>query len=114
MSDERRLHYLSDIVLSKIYIKDAKLFNLFPFISEKFTNTWNTLFSAKRKLTFKYTVLVSISTFLPEISMISFMVVIGIGVISKQHTVGDYSYYIGIAGQVLACMYLIVRLPKSQ
>jgi len=108
MSDERKLYYLTDILYSKEYVKDVKLFNLFPFIKEKFTTTWSLLFSAKRKLSHKYTVLVAASNFFPELIIVLFMFSLGIGVIENTHLISDYSYYYGIAGQVMACMYMIV------
>ena len=33
---------------------------------------------------------------------------LGMGVINGEHDIGEYSYFTGISGQVLACMYLIV------
>jgi len=109
MGDERKLYYLSEILFSKIYVKDVKLFNLFPFIKTKFSNTWNALFAAKKKLSLKYTVLVTFAACLPEIIMVLFTVRMGIGVLNRANTMGDYSYYSGIAGQILMGMYLIVN-----
>ena len=108
MGEERKLYYLADILFSKTYVKDVKLFNLFPYIRDKFLATWKMVFEGKKKLTFKYTVLLAISNFMPEIMMTGFLLQLGIGVINRNYLLSDYSYFYGIAGQVLGCMYVAV------
>jgi len=109
LGDERKLYYLSEIMFSRTYVKDTKLFNLFPYIGEKYKNVWNMIFAVKKKISFRYTTLVAASSFLPEACMVMFLLRLGIGVISNTYTLGDYSYYTGIASQVLMCMYLVVQ-----
>ncbi|MDR2546173.1 MAG: ABC transporter ATP-binding protein/permease [Lachnospiraceae bacterium] len=109
MGDERKLYYLSEILFSKQYVKDVKHFNLFPFIKSKYTTTWKKIFFTKKKLSFKYTVLVALSNFLPEMIMVALMIQMGIRVLEGNYVISDYSYYFGIAGQLMACMYMIVH-----
>lgn len=108
MNDERKLSYLSDVLFLRSYMKDVRLFNLFPFINAKFRSIWDMIFTKKKKLSFKYTVLVAVSTFLPEFILLVFMINLGMGVFRNAYTVGDYSYFYGIAGQVLGSAYLTI------
>lgn len=108
LGEERKLYYLSGILYSKEYAKDTKLFNLFPFIKVKFLSTWKMIFAKKRKLSFKYTFFLAISNLLPEMIMAAIIIRMGIGVIGGGYLLSDYSYYYGIAGQVMGAMYVMV------
>jgi len=108
LGEERKLYYLSGILYSKEYVKDVKLFSLFPFIKAKFTGTWKLIFTKKKKMSFKYTVLLAVSNLLPEMIMVAIMIRMGIGVIGGGYLLSDYSYYYGIAGQVMGAMYVMV------
>ncbi|MDR2546792.1 MAG: ABC transporter ATP-binding protein/permease [Lachnospiraceae bacterium] len=108
LGDERKLYYLSEMLFSKEYVKDARLFNLFPFIKAKYDAAWKLIFLNKKKLSFRYTVLLAVSNFLPEMVLVAFMVRMGYGVFGGDYLLSEYSYYYGIAGQVMSCMYMSV------
>jgi ABC-type multidrug transport system fused ATPase/permease subunit len=50
----------------------------------------------------------AVSNFLPELIMAAFMIRMGIGVIGGDYLLSDYSYYFGIAGQVMGAMFQLV------
>lgn len=105
---ERKMYYSASLVFSQSHIKDVKLYNLFPFISQKFQCAWDILFNKKRKLSFKYVKLLIVSALFPEIVTTAIIFMLGLGVINGVNTMGDYSYYQGIVSQVLVAMYMIV------
>ncbi len=50
MSEERKMQYAADVLLSREFAKDVRIYNIFPFISKKFLGIWDILFSKKRAI----------------------------------------------------------------
>ncbi len=110
MAEERKNFYTSHVLTSRQYVKDVKMYNLFPFLSQKFQNCWNLLFTRKRKISRKYTLLLILFSFLPEIVSVLIFFRLGLDVYQGSRTMGDYTYYQGIVNQVLAAMWSFVSL----
>lgn len=107
-SEERKMNYISALPLGRPFIKDIQLYNLFPFIKEKYTSAWSLLFSKKRRISFKYTILLMSCTFIPEITAASITLNLGWKVINGTVTMGMLTYYQGIMGQLMGTMYSVV------
>lgn len=93
MSEERKMQYASDVLLSQEFAKDVRVYNIFSLISEKFLNIWKTLFSKKRKITLRYTKSLLVLSALPEAMAAVILFVLGLSVIRGTHTMGDYSFF---------------------
>ncbi len=48
------MQYAADVLLSREFAKDVRLYNIYSFISQKFLNTWKVLFSKKEKISSVY------------------------------------------------------------
>lgn len=106
---ERKIHYISGLFFSKSFNKDIKLFDLFPFLKQKFEVAWEAVFTKKKKLSYKYTVIQVVCSFLPEIVMLIIYINLGLTVLnSTVMNVGDYTYYQGIIGQVSGGMFMLI------
>lgn len=108
MSEERKMQYASDILLSREFAKDVRIYNIFSFISGKFMEIWEILFSKKRKITLRYTWILLLLSALPEITAAVFLFLLGLSVIQGAYTIGDYSFLQGIMTQILGSMYMVV------
>jgi len=108
MSEERKMQYASDILLSREFAKDVRIYNLFPFINGKFLNIWNALFTKKRKISLTYTKLLLLLSALPEISAAVFLFLLGMSVVRGMHSIGDFSFLQGIMAQILNSVYMVI------
>lgn len=108
MELSRRIAYTSNVAQSRQYINEVKLYNLFPFIFEKYSRLWNNLFRKKQKASFKYTGLLVITSILPGIVNSVIIYNLGAGVFRGGYTVGDFSYYNGVAEKVMASMFSFI------
>lgn len=108
MSEERKMQYAADVLLSREFAKDVRIYNIFPFISKKFLGIWDILFSKKRAISLRYTKLLLLLSALPEIIAAAFLFLLGLSVIRGAHTIGDYSFLQGIMTQILGSMYAII------
>ena len=71
-------------------------------------NTWNHLYKSKKKITKKYTKILVAADILPEMTTIIILFLLGLSVIEGSGTIGDFNYYQGIIGQVIASLYMII------
>lgn len=108
MSEERKMQYVSDVLLSREFAKDVRIYNIFSFISGKFWGIWNTLFSKKQKISLRYTRIVLILSTLPEIVTTVFLFLLGLSVVQGVHTIGDYTFLQGIMTQILGSVYMVI------
>ena len=108
LGEQRKMQYASDILLSREFAKDVRIYNIYPFISGKFRNIWKMLFSKKKKISLRYTrILLALST-LPEIVAAVFLFLLGLSVVWGTRTIGDYSFLQGIMTQMLGSMYMVI------
>lgn len=108
MSEERKMQYASDILLSREFAKDVRIYNLYSFISGKFVGIWNALFSKKRKITLWYSRILLVLSALPEAVAAVFLFLLGISVVRGVYTIGDYSFLQGIMTQILGSVYMVI------
>ena len=111
LGEQRKMQYASDILLSREFAKDVRIYNIYPFISGKFRNIWKMLFSKKKKISLRYTrILLALST-LPEIVAAVFLFLLGLSVVwgtyhrgllifagnhdadVRQHVYGDFQLH---------------------
>lgn len=108
MSEERKMQYASDVLLSREFAKDVRIYNIFPFINGKFLEIWNTLFSKKRKISLRYTKILMLLSALPEIVAAIYLFLMGVSVIRGVYAIGDYSFLQGIMAQILGSVYMVI------
>lgn len=108
MEEERKMQYAADVLLSREFAKDVRIYNIASFISGKFLGIWNMLFSKKRKISLRYTRLLLALLTLPEIVAASFLFFLGLSVIQGGHSIGDFTYLQGLMGQILGSIYMVI------
>ncbi|SCJ67261.1 Lipid A export ATP-binding/permease protein MsbA [uncultured Clostridium sp.] len=108
LAQERKMDYAAQVATTREYAKDVRLFNLLPFLLQKFRALWEMVFQKKRRVSFKYTVWTVITAILPETVTISAFLDLGRRVISGAMSIGSFTYYQGIMDQVVSCMFLVV------
>ena len=108
MAEERKMQYAADVLLSREFAKDVRIYNIASFICGKFLGIWNMLFSKKKKISLRYTRLLLALLTLPEIVAASFLFFLGLSVIQGGHSIGDFTYLQGLMGQILGSIYMVI------
>lgn len=108
LGEERKMQYASDVLLSREFAKDVRIYNIFPFINSKFRSIWEALFSKKKKISLHYTKLLLLFSALPETAAAVCLFLLGLSVVRGMYTIGDYSFLQGIMTQILGSMYMVV------
>lgn len=97
---ERKLWYYQYISIDRHYAQDLRLFGVAESLKEKYLGLWRELFSHRRKLNRKWAFLTSLLNWLPEAVVIFVAFDIASGVLHKTTTIGDYSLFTGLIGQL--------------
>lgn len=113
LDDERKLNYLSDITISQNSAKEIKFFSFFPWLLEKYKHIWNDIFNKKKAIVRKYTILISVLLIIPEIILAFIILKLGLLAFSEIYTIGDFSYYQGIATQLITCLSMVIAISEQ-
>jgi ABC-type multidrug transport system fused ATPase/permease subunit len=97
---ERKLWYYQSISIDRHYVKDLRLFGVAKSLKERYLGLWRHLFSDRKKLARKWAFLTLVLNWLPEAVVIFVGFDIASGVLQKTTTIGDYSFYTGLIGQL--------------
>lgn len=100
INSERRLGYYQNIALSRAYAQDLRLYDAGDWLKNRYKQLWDQLYTARQNTTRKRTVLTAVLDCLPEIAIIFIGINIAFNVLASTATVGDYSLYTGLVGQL--------------
>ncbi|MCL1878985.1 MAG: ABC transporter ATP-binding protein/permease [Defluviitaleaceae bacterium] len=100
VNEHRQMHYCQHIATEKIFAQDMRLFSAGERLRNRYRRIWAELFSKRRGMTRKRSVLTGILECLPEIVVVLIGVDIAFGVLGNTNTVGDYALFTGLAGQL--------------
>ncbi len=105
IKDERKLNYFYNIATDKEYAEDVRLYQIGGRMKQMYLDLWGSLFLRRKKATRKGSFLVGLLDVLPQ--LLTFLILLDITskIISGACTVGDYSLYLGILGQLTASIY---------
>lgn len=110
VSEERKMDYILNIITGREFAKDVRLYSLGNEMLSRYNKMWNQWFDKKRRLTFKKSISTTILSLIPELGAISLAIYVGIKIINKELSVGDYSLYTGIVGQLTGSIYMLITL----
>lgn len=106
--DERKMVYYQSILTERAYAKDLRLFSLFDVIIEKYTSYWKKWLSEKTRLNIRKAIFTAIISILPYFASFALLYYLGIKILNKTMTVGDYSLYSGLAAMVTSSVSSII------
>ncbi len=105
----RKLGYLRNISLDKLFAKDFRIFNIQKEILDRYKSIWGKWFSEKKIITIKKGLIVAAMSILPKIGSIVVSVYVASGIVNNRFTIGDFSFYTGGAVQMISCVYMIIN-----
>lgn len=102
--NDRKLGYLKGLLQSKGNAKDLRVFDIQDYIKNRFLQMWDEWFKEKKHLENFKLLVTSLASILPIFASTIVLIVVGVGIIDGNMTVGDYSLYGGAATQLLSAV----------
>lgn len=109
-SESRKMNYSYDTLTSKYFSKDIRLHSLQPFMFDKYERQWNSWHKEKYSILTKQFWASFTTMFLPNIATLVFATIILIAIIDGKLSVGDFSYFISIMGQLTASVSGLISI----
>lgn len=107
INGERKKGYLQSITIDRAYVKSLKLFDAGAYLRDKYRRIWEGLFTQRRKVNRSRTVLTALLELLPEIASVGIGLSLSFDVLQGMATVGDYSLYSGLVGQLWSSVLML-------
>jgi len=100
INEHRQMYYCQHLASEKAYAQDVRLFGAGQKLQERYRRIWTALFTKRKGMTRKRSILTGLLECLPEAILILIGVDIAFGVLAGTNTVGDYALFTGLAGQL--------------
>lgn len=100
INEGRKTSLLRSISSDKRYAQDFRLFNSKEYILRKHKIIWEKLFNEKRSILKKRSFLLTILEILPVVTICGINVHLGVKVLLRHNTVGDYTFYTALLQQM--------------
>lgn len=107
LKGERRKAYLQGLTTSRQFSQEIRLFNVGDFLKKRYERLWENLFTERKKMLRKRSIITGVLECLPEITMIGIAVDVSIRVLSGLAIVGDYMLYTGLAAQLSGSIFIL-------
>lgn len=108
VNEVRKIRYSYDTLVSKYFCKDIRTKNIFDYLKNKYVCQWKDWYIKKNKMLIKHFFSSFITMFFPHIATLVFAYFLIINISNNKNTVGDFTYYIGIMNQFIACVFSII------
>lgn len=107
INDQRQMGYCQNLATNKLYAQDLRLFSAGDKLKNRYKRIWSGLFTKKRNAMRKRTILTGALEILPELAVAWIGISIAMRVLYGSATVGDYSLYTGLVGQLWAAISML-------
>lgn len=104
---ERKKSYIQGITLEKRYAQDIRLFHIGKLLREKYYNIWKEVFTKRKQVLRKKTVVTIVFSCLPGIITVVVGMDIGLRIFAGTASIGDYSLYMGMMEQLLSAFFIM-------
>lgn len=110
VGEERKLEYISDLVTQKNQAKNIRVFGIAEYLINIYKSTWQAWFSNRKKIVKRWSVRSLFLAAVPEVLTIIILVQLGINIINGQNSIGDFSLYSGMIGQVVTSVFMVTTM----
>jgi len=107
INGQRQMGYIQSVATDRFYAQDLRLYNAGGRFKEKYQRIWKELFVNRRSATRRRALFIGMLECLPEAVLAWISIDIALNVLDGQATVGDYSLYIGLAGQLWSAISML-------
>lgn len=103
----RQMSYCQSIASDKYYAQDLRLYNAGNRIKTRYSRIWENLFTERKVVICKRTILTALSEILPEAVLAFIGINLAYNISCGKGTVGDYSFYTGLAMQLWSAISML-------
>ena len=107
VDNERQRNYLYTLATDKLYTQELRVYNIGESIKIRYKYLWNTYFENKESIIKKHMWKNIILLFPIEICKLSIIIYIIYGILNGKYTLGDFSLYLGVMGQMVNSIYVM-------
>ena len=107
-NERRKMNYSYDSLTSKYIAKDIRINGLKEYLYDKYFSQWIVWYKKKRALIDKQFIVSFITMLFPHIITLIFAYILLNNIINGDNTIGDFSYYIGIMGQLTGTIFGLI------
>lgn len=108
LGNERKYEYIASIVTQKVHAKEIRIFGIADHLIAIYKGLWEAWFSNKKRIIKKWSVITIIISIIPQLLTVFILLRVGINIINGSNSIGDFSFYSGIIGQLVASIFLII------
>lgn len=107
INGQRQMDYCRSIATERLYAQDLRLFQTGEKLKNRYRRIWEALFTKRRRVVRRRTILMGILECLPEIVIALISIDLALNVLSGAASIGDYSLYTGLVTQLWAMIMLL-------
>ncbi len=108
VGEQRKMSYVSNLILQKTHSKNIRIFGLADYLVDIYTGLWKAWFASRKVIVKKWSAISLLLSTVPEILTILVLVSVGTSIINGQNSIGDFSLYSGIIGQLVASVFIMI------
>ena len=90
---QRKMIYFKNILTTKPFAKELRIYNLQNYMTDQFTKSWKEWYKERKRIAFFRGLWSALSSILPYSATVFILGFVGIAIINKQLTLGDFSLY---------------------
>ena len=107
INGQRVMAYYQGVATDKRYTQDIRLFNAGGLLKGRYARKWRELFTQRKGITRRRTILTSLLDFIPEIAIVLIGISIARQIVGGSGTVGDYSLFTGLIAQLWSSVIML-------
>ncbi len=111
--EERKMSYFQNLATNKSFAKDVRLFGLLDEILSRYTVIWKKWFGEKKALTIKRGRWATLLSIVPAIGSAGVNFYIGVQILYSNMSLGSYSLYGGMGGQLISSIGMLISTITS-
>lgn len=108
LNNSRRKEYFIEIATNRQFTQDVRLYNMSCMLIQKYNLLWNDIFSKRKRILKKQTIIEVTMLCIPEIIFLCTMLNVGKRIIQGILSIGDYSLYIGLLSQLWENIIMVI------
>jgi ABC-type multidrug transport system fused ATPase/permease subunit len=107
VGEQRKMGYVTSLISQKLYSESIRIFGIAEYLLDIYTGLWKSWFATRKKIVKKWSAISLVLSTIPEILTVLVLLSVGMNIINGKNSIGDFSLYSGIIGQLVASVFLM-------
>lgn len=108
IGNERKFEYIASLVTQRIHAKEIRIFGIADYLVTIYKSFWESWFSKKNTIIKKWSFITMTISIIPQLLTVYILLQVGKNIIYGIGSVGHFSFYSGIVGQLVSSIFLII------